>query len=149
MKQKLNKILLIDDSDADNFIHKRVIQKAEVAHSVVAKNSGEAALRYLSTQDENGNYPVPDLVFLDINMPGMNGWEFLEHYQKLKPAQKAGVIVCMLTTSSATIDQQKAAEISLVETFLNKPLTQALLFEILDDLFPDRYADSTAFSPLN
>lgn len=138
MKQRLNRILLVDDSDADNFIHQRVIKKAEVAHNVIAKNGGEAALSYLSTQDDDGNYPLPELIFLDINMPGMNGWEFLEEYEKLAPEQKAGVIVCMLTTSVAEVDRQRAGELVLVESFLHKPLTQAGLLKILDDFFPNR-----------
>ncbi|MBI1226693.1 MAG: response regulator [Bacteroidetes bacterium] len=135
MRPKLNKILLIDDSEADNFIHQRVIKKADVAHNIIVKNNGQSALDYLCTQDEDGNYPVPELVFLDINMPAMNGWEFLEHYDKLKPEQKAGVIVCMLTTSVAEVDRQRAGEVPLVESFLHKPLTQETLLKILDEYF--------------
>ncbi len=131
----MNKILLIDDSDADNFIHQRVIEKADVADNIIVKNSGQAALEYLSSKDENGNTPVPDLIFLDINMPGMNGWEFLENYEKLEPEQKAGIIVCMLTTSVAEADKQKAGGFPLVESFLHKPLTQETLFKISDDYF--------------
>jgi CheY-like chemotaxis protein len=130
--------LLIDDSDADNFIHQRVIRKADVAHHIIVKNNGQAALDYLTTRDENDDYPVPELVFLDINMPAMNGWEFLERYDKLAPEQKAGVIVCMLTTSVAEADKQKAGELPLVETFLHKPLSQEMLVDILDDFFLKR-----------
>ena len=123
MKRKLNKILLVDDSEADNFIHHRVIKKADVAHSIVVKNSCKAALDYLSTKGDDGTYPTPELVFLDINMPGMNGWEFLERYEKLPKEYKAGIIVCMLTTSISEVDSQKAEDNSLIEEFLNKPLT--------------------------
>ena len=138
MRPKLNKILLIDDSDADNFIHQRVVRMADVAHNIIVKNSGLAALEYLTAQDENGSYPVPELVFLDINMSAMNGWEFLDYYENLAPEQKAGVIVCMLTTSMAEADKQRAGAIPLVETFMNKPLTQEALLKILEDYFLDR-----------
>ncbi len=135
MRPKLNKILLIDDSDADNFIHQRVIRKADVAQNIIVRNNGQDALDYLTAEDENGNYPVPELIFLDINMPAMNGWEFLEHYDKLEPEKKAGIIVCMLTTSVAEADKQKAGELPMVEIFLHKPLTQEVLATIMDEYF--------------
>ena len=68
MKRKLKNILLIDDSKADNFIHERVINKAEVAEKITVTSGAREALDYLSTSVD-GIYPNPELIFLDINMP--------------------------------------------------------------------------------
>lgn len=140
MKQKLNKILLIDDSEADNFIHSRVIRKAEVTEEIIVKYSGQAALDYLTEKNSDGiKYPQPDLAFLDINMPGMNGWEFLEHYEKLPDEQKAGIIICMLTTSIARRDEIIAESNPMIKEFSNKPLTQKMLLGIIEKYFPENF----------
>lgn len=137
MKKKLNNILLIDDSEADNFIHKRVIKKAEVAEKITIKYSGQDALDYL-VESIDGKYPKPDLVFLDINMPGMDGWEFLDHYDLLPEEKKAGIVVCMLTTSVASRDKIIADSKPIINEFSNKPLTKEMLFNIIEKHFPER-----------
>jgi len=139
MKQKLDKVLLVDDSDADNFIHMRVIKKADIANNVIIKKSGPAALEYLGVRAEDGTYPMPDLVFLDINMPGMNGWEFLEQYEKLPEEQKAQIIVCMLTTSVSEEDKKKAEKVPQIKSYQHKPLSQEMLMGILQQFFPGRF----------
>jgi len=139
MKQKLDKVLLVDDSDADNFIHQRVIKKADITHQIIVKKSGQEALEYLSTLVDETLYPVPNLVFLDINMPGMNGWEFLEHYEKLPLNQKAEIIVCMLTTSISETDKKKAETLPQIKSYQHKPLTQESLMEVVRTFFPDRF----------
>lgn len=139
MRQKLDKVLLIDDSDADNFIHQRVIKKADITNNVIVKKSGQEALDYLSTLLENELYPMPNLVFLDINMPGMNGWEFLEQYEKLPLNQKAEIIVCMLTTSISETDKKKAETLPQIKSYQHKPLTQDSLMEVLETFFPNRF----------
>ncbi len=74
---KLKRVLLIDDCKATNYIHRLVIEKYGCAEAVVEVNNGREALEYLTTEVD-GSYPKPELVFLDINMPVMNGWQFLE-----------------------------------------------------------------------
>lgn len=136
MKRKLNRILLIDDSEADNFIHKRVIKKANVTNEVVIKYGAQPALDYLATAT-NGHYPNPELIFLDINMPGMTGWDFLEAYKKLEAEQREGVIVCMLTTSYAEKDRNIAEQFNAVRAYSNKPLTKEKLFNLIHQHYPD------------
>lgn len=138
MKEQLNKILLVDDSEADNFVHKRVIKKCNVTKSIVAKLSAESALDYLTTLEED-KYPNPDLIFLDINMPGMNGWEFLEEYAKLDEQFKAGIVVTMLTTSSSPDDRARAQKNGIIDHFENKPLTPEVLMKVLEKHFPERF----------
>lgn len=134
MKRKLNCILLIDDHEPTNFLHKMVIEEANCTKQVVAIENGQDALDYLSSK-QNGGYPQPDLIFLDINMPGMDGWEFLEHYKHLCIAQKGQVVVVMLTTSLNPDDLERAKQIREITCFRNKLLTSEMLKEILDRYF--------------
>jgi len=77
-------------------------------------------------------------MFLDSNMPAMDGWEFLQRYEALPEAQKSSIIVVMLTTSFNPEDELKARKIDAVKEFRNKPLTSVLLRDILKKYFPDR-----------
>src|SRR5688500_20068236 len=83
MKQKLNCILLIDDDELTNFLNRMVIEEVDCASRVEIMQSARDALKYLTNTTPEGNYPRPDLVFLDINMPAMDGWEFIEKYNQL------------------------------------------------------------------
>lgn len=139
MSNALNKVLLIDDSESDNFVHSRLLKKENIAEEIVIKYSADDALNYLSTLVEK-KYPQPELIFLDINMPGMNGWEFLEHYEKLEIEQKGGIVITMLTTSSSDSDRAKASTNILINRFENKPLTKKRLYDILETHFPDRFS---------
>lgn len=139
MSTALNKVLLIDDSESDNFIHSRLLKKENIAEEIVIKYSANEALDYLSTLVEK-KYPQPELIFLDINMPGMNGWEFLEHYEKLEIDQKGGIVITMLTTSSSDTDRVKASTNALINRFENKPLTKKRLYDILEAHFPNRFS---------
>lgn len=134
----LKRVLLIDDNKADNFIHKAYIQKHGGVENIVMATSGAEALDYLKSKEE-GDYPRPELIFLDINMPKMNGWEFLEEYKKLDEEQKGGVVVVMLTTSLNPEDQEMAASNENVRGFLNKPLKVEAFQEILEKHFPEKF----------
>lgn len=136
MTKKLNSILLVDDDEATNFIHKLIIEKMGCAEKVVITQNGSEALAYLKSK-VNGSTPQPDIIFLDINMPGMNGWDFLEEYQKLDTANQGKVVLVMLTTSLNPDDMSRAEQIPVVNGFKNKPLTPVLLNEILEEYFPE------------
>jgi CheY-like chemotaxis protein len=117
--------MLIDDNSDDNFFHERVIKKCDAAEIVIAKQSGIDALEYLKTHEDR-----PDIIFLDINMPAMNGWEFLQEYNKLEKTLQCKVIVVMLTTSENPDDKRKSTELNVSE-FKTKPLTGKMLEEII------------------
>ncbi|WP_111707096.1 response regulator [Lutibacter citreus] len=136
MKKKLNCILLIDDDDAINFIHDWVINKVDCAEKVEMAENGIEALKYLESTSE-GKHPQPDLIFLDINMPGMNGWEFLEEYHKLDESKKGKIVLVMLTSSLNPDDLTKSKNIIEVSGFQNKPLTVELMQGILKEHFED------------
>ena len=116
-------VLLIDDNAATNFLHERILNRSGQVSSVKACLSATAALHYLSTKDETGGYPKPDLIFLDINMPGMSGWDFLEAYRDLPAEQRGNIVIIMLTTSLNPDDREKAKTFTDVADFQEKPLT--------------------------
>src|SRR5213592_4485206 len=99
IKRKLNCIMLIDDNKDDNLFHSRVIKKAGAANSVIVYKNAREALAFLAAKKDHPEQH-PDLIFLDINMPGMNGWEFLREYDKLDAQLRSSAIVVMLTTST-------------------------------------------------
>tara|TARA_R110002124_G_scaffold287323_4_gene472821 strand:+ start:4326 stop:4733 length:408 start_codon:yes stop_codon:yes gene_type:complete len=132
MRKKVNCILLIDDDEPTNFLHKIIIEDSNLAEKVVAVQSGYEALEYLEKK-EDGKYPQPGIIFLDINMPAMNGWEFLERYKQLDESLKGKILVVMLTTSINPDDKKKAMGKGFVKGFLSKPLTTEMLEKIIDD----------------
>lgn len=126
--------MLIDDNKDDNFYHERIIRRNSSVETVITKQSGLEALEYLknkSLQDSSH----PDLIFLDINMPGMNGWEFLEEYHKLDKKFQSKIVVVMLTTSENPDDKAKAKQFNILSGFKTKPLTKEMLNEIIDKYF--------------
>ena len=138
MEKKLNCILLIDDNDADNVFHKIRITKADVCNVIKVVTSAQEALDYLKMAGElnqTENYPKPELIFLDINMPGMNGFEFLEEYKNLAPALKAKIVIVILSTSANASDIQKSQEINEVFDFETKPLSKESIENILEHYF--------------
>lgn len=130
MPMKLNCILLIDDDESTNFLNKLVLEQIGCANEIVAVQGAREGLNFLS-EKRNGKFPQPDLVFLDINMPGMNGWEFLVEYGKLPEEQKANIIVVMLTTSLNPDDAAKAEGFKEINDFQIKPITPEMMEGIL------------------
>ncbi|EMP04688.1 response regulator receiver domain protein [Leptospira interrogans serovar Pyrogenes str. 200701872] len=118
------------------FFHERVIYKGSYAEKVVTKQSGQEALFFLKNKFNNIE-PFPDLIFLDINMPGMNGWEFLEEYKKLDQEFQTSTIIIMLTTSDNPDDKNKFSHFGSTSDFKTKPLTNAMLDEILERYFSE------------
>ena len=138
MKSKLNSVLLIDDDEPTNFYTQLIIEESGCADHIQVAQGGREALSYLSmTQQQNGEnrFPSPDLIFLDINMPAMDGWEFLDEYKKLHKDSQGKIIVVMLTTSLNPDDKLKANEMPEIAGFESKPLTEEKLNKILKEHF--------------
>jgi response regulator RpfG family c-di-GMP phosphodiesterase len=134
MSKTIKSVMLIDDNPNDNFFHKRIINKFNPEIIVIEKDSALDALAYLKSIETQDNLK-PDLIFLDINMPAMNGWEFLEEYDKLDKQMQSRVMIIMLTTSDNPDDIIKAKGYKYVSDFISKPLTKELLEDIQNRLF--------------
>ena len=129
MKKKVNCVLLIDDDDATNYIHQHVINEADFAENIKIVGNGQEALDYLKFKNK-ADYIRPDLIFLDINMPVMDGWEFLEKYKQLDEELQGKMMVVLLTTSLNPDDKAASEANDRINYFLIKPLT----VEMLQDL---------------
>jgi CheY-like chemotaxis protein len=135
MKKKLKCILLVDDDEATNFFHQIIIEQAGCTEHVEVATNGKKAIEFLTRERKNNC--TPDIIFLDINMPVMNGWEFLDAYEKLDAAQKSKIVLVMLTASINPDDMQKAEKRESISGFRNKPLSVEMLNEIIQTYFPD------------
>jgi CheY-like chemotaxis protein len=136
--KKINCVLLIDDNSADNEFHKIIIRKTNVFNHIRVATNGEEALSYLIKAGEQGqseSFPKPDLIYLDINMPRMNGFEFLAAYKKLDEQLKSKEIIIMLTTSLNPDDQKRALNYEEVKEFQIKPLTDKTVQETIERYF--------------
>lgn len=134
MTNLIDCVLLIDDDRPTNFYNSTVLSKHKNFADVHIRQSGEAALIYLR-EVERGTQSKPSIIFLDINMPAMNGWEFLVEYSKLDASLIADIKVIMLTTSANPKDIETATENLLIKDFINKPLSFPILNDVLDKHF--------------
>ena len=136
--QQLECILLVDDAEETNYLHKYVIEECNAAKKVRIAVNGLEALDYLQNKgkfENNKENPRPQAIFLDINMPKMNGFEFLDEYAKLPESLKANICIMMLTTSLNPGDRKKAEAYDDVTDFLYKPLDEERLLELLSKHF--------------
>ncbi|EHR70365.1 response regulator with CheY-like receiver, AAA-type ATPase, and DNA-binding domains [Burkholderiales bacterium JOSHI_001] len=114
----LKRVMLIDDNDADLLYTRIVLERSGAAQEVLAFESARDALAALSARPG----PDVDLILLDINMPGMNGFDFLRSYEQLPPAQRGQAVVVMLTSSPDPADRERAASFGSVKDYVVKPL---------------------------
>jgi len=126
--------MLVDDNPDDLFFHERVIRKNDAATNIISTHGGVEALEYLKAKNKHPN-AHPDLIFLDINMLGMNGWEFLDVYKTLDEEFRSSVVVVMLTTSDNPDDKKRALSYIPKTDFRTKPLTKEMLDEVLQTYF--------------
>jgi CheY-like chemotaxis protein len=127
-------IMLIDDDADDNYFHEKAIKKHNPNSTVIIQNSAIKALDYLRSENETRS-PHPDLIFLDINMPRMNGWEFLNAYNLLDTQLQSKAIVIMLTTSQNIADRSRAKSWKFVYDYISKPLTSEMMQDIINKYF--------------
>ena len=131
MTHEIGCIMLVDDDEDDNFFHAREITQNHFARTVIIKDSAKKALAYLREKKD----PKSDLIFLDINMPVMSGWEFLNEYGRLDKELQSKAIIIMLSTSQNPTDIAKSKTWDIVSDYVTKPLTKEILERIITKYF--------------
>ena len=123
-KTKYAKVLLIDDNPLDNFVNKKLIEMNNFAAATDSFESAQAALDYLKSEKAE---KLPDIIFLDIMMPGMDGFQFLDAFEFLNEVIQKKCKIIMLSTSDSFKDLNRANKNRFVNKFLNKPLNEQVL----------------------
>jgi CheY-like chemotaxis protein len=126
---QVNSVMLVDDNDTDNFIHKRVIELTGFAKNIIVKNSGKSALEYLESNKSNLE-ALPDLIFLDINMPIVDGFVFLFEYENFPDSVKDKCKIVILSSSDSKRDIDRIVDNEYVINFITKPLSEEALAEL-------------------
>ena len=117
--------LLIDDNYIDNFVTRRILEGGDFAEKVIVSQSASDAIESL-----RAGTVKPDVIFLDIRMPVMGGFEFLQEYDKLKIDNKQAIKIFMLSSSLDPTDLKKSTNNKYITSFIHKPLTQKSLDDI-------------------
>jgi CheY-like chemotaxis protein len=117
--------LLIDDNYIDNFVTRRILESGNFADQVIVSQSATEAIEFLRSGKVK-----PDVIFLDIRMPMMGGFEFLQEYDKLDVEGKKDIRIFMLSSSLDPADLKKSTNNKYITQFIHKPLTQKTLDDI-------------------
>lgn len=128
--KKLKSCLLIDDDEITNFINQQLIEEMSISEEVITIDDARLALKYIEENNAaNGNNAGNEIIFLDLNMPGMDGFEFLEKFTTCPYSNKYSVFV--VSSSNNHTDRQRA-QIYNVDGYVPKPLTREKVLGILD-----------------
>jgi len=141
VRTPLDLILLVDDDDTTNYLNRRLLNEMKVAKEIMVLKNGKEALDYLSRacgEVPSPEHPRPDLIFLDIKMPVMDGFSFLEEYHKLGLDSSDFVIILMLTSSASFYDLERLKNFSKVKKHFSKALTKHDVQEIMKEFFANR-----------
>lgn len=122
MARLVDKTMLIDDSDIDLFIHRRFLELCHFSKELISCRSGESALDMLRNLNSE---PPPDIIFLDLNMPVMDGFSFLTHFMALPAKVKNHTRIVVLTSSNSPTDRQQVFLYKNVIEMITKPLKQS------------------------
>lgn len=136
--EPLNLILLVDDDDTTNFVNTRLLSNMKIAKEIKAVQNGKAALEYLKAacaEKPEPGFVCPDLIFLDIKMPVMDGFSFLDKYHEEGLQRFDHIIVMMLTSSASFYDLERLKQYDKVKKHLPKALTEADVRDILKTYF--------------
>lgn len=136
---KLKGVLLIDDNETSNFLNHRIIKRMEISDNIRIFTNGKQAIDFLEKVQKNQydpidkSYFIPELILLDVNMPVLDGFEFLDIFKGFPQAFKEEIKITMLSTSSHPQDTIRASEYGA--SYMLKPLTTDKLNNLLQENF--------------
>ncbi len=133
--KKLSSVLLIDDDSTTNFLNTMLLKRLGVSDTLLVAENGTEGLTVLTEVCTEASPSCPALILLDVNMPVMNGIEFLEAYQHLPLSLRQAIIIVLLTTSVHPRDLERVRQLPIAGT-LSKPLTEEKVRDILQQYFP-------------
>ncbi len=139
----LHLIFLIDDDETTNFINHRTLVKSNIAQNIAIYPDAEDVLAYLQQAIATpAQYPLPELIFLDIKMPKMDGFEFLEAYRQLNLSETIAPLIMMLTSSASFYDLKRMEQFNEVKKHFSKPLSVADVRDLINEFFPQNKLSS-------
>jgi len=120
-------VMLIDDNEIDNLINQKMIEAADISEHIYTHTGARSAIEFLKNLekiDKETKDVLPDVIFLDIDMPLMDGFQFLDEFNKLADDTRNKCKIVMLTSSINPQDVNKSKKYTYVKKYINKPLTQ-------------------------
>lgn len=130
----LNQILCIDDDPITLMLCKKVIQKCFFCKEILTSTNGEEALNYFTAIKNEKDKSIPELIFLDLNMPIMGGWEFLDIFSKKNFQEFHNIKIVVLSSTIDPADIEKSKQYQMVIDFLPKPISANMLNYLTDKL---------------
>lgn len=128
--KKINRLAVIDDDSVDQMAVERYCKIGQLAEDVVAFHDAESAIHYLSNSQGNSE-EVPDVIFLDINLPKLDGWDFLNEYETIAPKLGKNIAIYVFSSSISELDTAKARNSKYVKDYIYKPISLEKLKRVL------------------
>ena len=122
----MKKVIFIDDSPMDHFLLKKILSRYQLAYDVNCTTNGEEVVEFLEHNLRNSN-TLPDVILLDLYMPGFDGWDFLEKVQYLYPHLAKPLRIYILSSSVDDRDVEQSKQYACVRSFIFKPITREVL----------------------
>ncbi len=125
-------LCFIDDDEVYQYTVTRSVKTQNLAKKILIFNDGEEAIWFLADNLSNSEN-LPDIIFLDINMPIMDGWQFLDEFVKIKPRLSKKITIYIITSSPNPADMAQAQRISEISDYIVKPIKPEMLKELVDN----------------